>query len=86
MGARGALGQAIADKVRLHKQQTKGVTTMCRIFEEYGDERVAARNIEFAEKLLRQNKLSAEEIADAADVPLEQVQALAERLRVAVLA
>ena len=74
----------IAERVKIHKQQTKGVTNMCRIFEEYGDERAAearaeARN-EFVEKLLRQNKLSLEEIAETTDVPLEQVQKIAERI------
>jgi|GEM_PF-4916736 len=46
---------------------------MCRIFEEYGDERVAERNIEFVEALLQQNKLSLEEISAVAKVPLEHV-------------
>ena len=70
----------IAERVRLHKQQTKGVSNMCRIFEEYGDERAAEARNEVVEKLLRQNKLSLEEIAETTDVPLEQVQKIAERI------
>ena len=53
---------------------------MCRIVEEYGDERVELRNIEFAESLLRNGRLSAEEIADIAKVPLERVKQMAKQL------
>ena len=70
----------LAERVRLHKQETKGIDTMCRIVEEYGDERVELRNIEFAESLLRNGRLSAEEIADIAKVPLERVKQMAEQL------
>ena len=63
---------------------------MCRIFEEYGEEvraeAIAERNNEFVEDLLRQNKLTDEEIATVAKVPLEQVQQLAEKLAASVMA
>ena len=72
----------LAEKMRFHKQQTKGVDTMCRIVEEYGNERVAERNMELAEDLIRQNKLSLEDIASVAKLPLAQIQQLAERLAV----
>ena len=76
--------EEIAERVKIHKQQTKGVRNMCRIFEEYGDERVAEaiaeKSKDVVEKLLRKNKLSLEEIADTADVPLEEVQKIAERI------
>ena len=63
---------------------------MCRIFEEYGDERAAEARVEalveaqsnFIEALLRQNKLSLEEIAAVAKVPLEHVRQMAEALAV----
>ena len=70
----------LAEKMRFHKQQTKGVEQVCRIVEEYGNERVAERNIVFAEKLLRDGSLSLEKIADVADLPLAQVQQIAQRL------
>ena len=72
---------AIAERVRFHKQQ-EGTKTMCRIFEEYGEEIRAERNAEFVEKLLQDGSLSLERIADIADVPLEQVQQMAEQLSV----
>ena len=70
----------IASRVRIHKQDKKEAKTMSRIFEEYGDERVAEARAEIAEKLIRQNKLTYEEIADTSDIPLEQVKQIAERL------
>ena len=55
-----------------------------RIVEEYGDERVAEalteRNAEFVESLLQDGRLSLEEIAAIAKVPLERVRQMAERL------
>ena len=57
---------------------------MCRIFEEYGNERAAEgktqRIIEVAENLLRDGTLPIEKIATLADVPLEQVKSIAEKI------
>ncbi len=58
--------------------------TMCRIFEEYGDERVAERNIELVEKLLRDGSFSIKKISAITDVPLEQVRQIAQKLAVTV--
>ena len=84
----------IAENVRFHKQEEKGVTTMCRIFEEYGNERAAIARAkaqaetknEVAEKMIRQNKMTLEEIADTTDLPLERVKELAEKLSVSAMA
>lgn len=70
----------IADRVRFFKQQDKGVTKVCRIVEEYGDERVAENKLHIATRLLRQNKLSIDDIAEAAEVPVEEVRKLASSL------
>ena len=63
---------------------------MCRIFEEYGNERAAEaraeRNIEIVENLLRKNKLTFEEIADAAGVPLATVEQIAQKLSAPAMA
>ena len=58
----------------------------CRIVEEYGDERVALRNIEFVESLLHNGRLSFEEIAVIAKVPLEHVRQMAEQIAAPVQA
>ena len=67
---------------------------MCRIFEEYGNERAAIARAkaqaetknEVAEKMIRQNKMTLEEIADTTDLPLERVKELAEKLSVSAMA
>lgn len=70
----------LAERVRFHKQQEQGVKKVCRIVEEYGDERVRETKKEFVEKLLRKNRLSVEEVAEVAELPLEQVRQIAEKL------
>ncbi len=70
----------LAERVRFHKQQEQGVKKVCKVVEEYGDERVRETKIEVVEKLLRKNKLSAEEIAEVAELPLKQVRQMAEKL------
>ncbi|MBP5158017.1 MAG: PD-(D/E)XK nuclease family transposase [Treponema sp.] len=78
----------LAERVRFHKQQSKGVETMCRIFEEYGNEVAAERvakakaewNSELVESLLRDGSLSLERIAAIAKVPLEQVWQISQKL------
>ena len=74
-----------ARKVRFHKQDEKGVQMASQIVEEYGDERAAEalqkgiaqgiqqHAIEAAIKLLKNNKLYPEEIADTQGLSLEQV-------------
>ncbi len=83
----------IADNVRFHKQDEKGVNSMCRIFEEYGDERAAmaraearteTRN-EVAEDLLRRTQLPLEEVSAISRLPLERVQEIAAKLAVPVV-
>ena len=67
----------IAERVRFHKQENQEVTTVCRAFEEYGREKV----LEVAKRLILKNKLSLEEIAETAELPLEQVKQLAEEIQ-----
>ena len=82
--------EEIARRVSFHKQEEGGRRTMCRIFEEYGNERAAEaraeRNIEIVENLLRKNKLTFEEIADAAGVPLATVEQIAQKLSAPAMA
>ena len=79
----------IAERVRFHKQEDGEVSTVCRAFEEYGKEKAEearkeariATKTEMAIKLIQKNKLPFEDIADIADLPLEQVQQLAEQVK-----
>ncbi len=70
----------IASRVRMHKQEEQGAKTMCRIFEEYGDEVRAEAKAEFVEDLLRDGTMPIERIAAVAKVPLEQVKQIADSL------
>lgn len=69
----------IASRVRFHKQEEKGVETMCRIFEEYGNEREAEKSIQIAENLLKK-EMPLEEISEVTGLSLEKVKELAEKL------
>ena len=48
----------LAEKVRYHKQEEKGVENMCRIVEEYGDERAAEARAEGRAEGEKKGKLS----------------------------
>jgi hypothetical protein len=74
----------LAEKVRYHKQEKGGLTTMCRIVEDYGKEREAKGKkenaISNAKNFLRMNLGAPEQIAQGTGLPLEQVLALKEEL------
>ena len=59
---------------------------VCRIVEEYGDERVAEARDKIAEKMLRDDRMSVEDIVGFTEVPLERVKQMAERLATPVQA
>ena len=66
----------LAQRVRYFKEDTKGVATMCRAFEEVREEGERRKAIEAAKRLLLGGKLSYEEIADAMGLSVEDVKAL----------
>lgn len=66
----------LAQRVRYFKEDTKGVATMCRAFEEVREEGERRKAIEAAKRLLSGGKLSYEEIADAMGLSVEEVKAL----------
>lgn len=86
----------LASKVRFHKQDEQGVQMASKIVEEYGDERAAEalkqgiqqglqqgeekKAIEAATNLLKLNKLSIDEIAQAQGLSVEKVQELKSQL------
>ena len=75
----------LASKVRYHKQDSKGVQTMCKVVEEYGDERAAEalkqgiqqgaqqKAVENALVLIKDFNLKPEEAAPKMGAPLEKV-------------
>ncbi|MBR5402101.1 MAG: PD-(D/E)XK nuclease family transposase [Treponema sp.] len=83
--------EILAEKVRFHKQDSKGVQTMCKVVEEYGDERAAEAlkqgieqgiqqgTIETAKNMLIKN-YPLTEIAEITKLPLNQIQELQKQL------
>lgn len=74
----------LEDRVRYFKEDEEGVAAMCRAVEELCDE---AKNegkneekLENAAKLLRQGKLTREEISEVLDIDIETVYKIAESL------
>ena len=67
----------LADKVRYFKENEEGVAAMCKVMEDMRNEVAEKMKIEIAQRLLKQGKLSIEEIANAATLSLEQVRGLA---------
>ncbi len=71
----------LAEKVRFHKQDSKGVQMASQIVEEYGDERAEIafqqgtrqKAVEAAINLLKMNILTTEQIAQAQGLPIEKV-------------
>ncbi|MBB5226287.1 PD-(D/E)XK nuclease family transposase [Treponema ruminis] len=73
----------IAERVRYHKQQDGGKKNMCRIIEEYGDEREAEGRQKTAianAKNMLNDAVPVEHIAKWTSLPLEQVLALKKEL------
>ena len=71
----------LSDRVRQYKETEKGVDGMCDILDEMKNEaRNEARTktmIEIAQRILKDGKLSYEEIADCTGLSIEKVRELA---------
>lgn len=66
----------LAQKVRYYKHETEGVKTMCKAFEDYGQEIKERMIIEMIKK-----KLALEMIAEIAKLPLDTIKEIAEELK-----
>ena len=69
----------LADRVRYFKEDEKGVETMCKAMEEMRNETAHEKAVEIAERMLKSGKLSYEEIAEFAELTIEEVKALNEK-------
>ena len=67
----------LADKVMYYKEDEKRVAAMCKAMEDMRNETAERMKTEIAKRLLSQGKLSIEDIASAADLPVEKVRELA---------
>ena len=68
----------LRERARYFKEDEKGVTSMSSVVDEIRREEREIASEEFAIRLLEMGKLSLEEIARAASLPLEAIQRLAD--------
>ena len=52
---------------------------MCKVLEDMRNETAERKSIEIVKRLIAQGKLSLEDIAEAADLPVEKVRELSEQ-------
>ena len=76
--------EVLADRVHYFKEDEKGVATMCRAMEEMRNETARetehAKAIKVAKGMLQSGKLSYEEIAEIAELSIDEVKALDEKV------
>ena len=70
--------ELLAEKTRYYKEEPKGVSEMCKIFEEMVVETRAEDAYRFALNLLTMGKLSIDDISAASGLTLEEVKEIAE--------
>ena len=70
----------LADRVRYFKEEEKGVATMSRVMEEMRNETERAKAIKDAKGMLESGKLTYEEIAKIAELTIDDVRALDEKV------
>ena len=70
----------LADRVRYFKEDEKGVATMCRAMEEMRNETAHEKAVQIARRMLKSGKLSYEEVAEYAELTVDEVKALDEKV------
>ena len=70
----------LADRVRDFKEDKKGVATMSRVLEEMRKETARETAIKVAKGMLESGKLTYEEIAKIAELTIDEVRALDEKV------
>ena len=70
----------LADRVRYFKEDEKGVATMSRVMEEMRNETERAKAIKDAKGMLESGKLTYEEIAKIAELTIDEVRALDDKV------
>ena len=66
----------LANRVRYFKEDTKGVSNMCRAIEEMRKETAHEKAVQIAQNMLQWKKLSYEEIAEAVELSVDEIKAL----------
>ena len=66
----------LADRVHFFKEESKGVTAMCKAMEDMRNEAVHEHAIESAKAMIASGKLTQEEIAIFSGLTLEEIKSL----------
>ena len=74
----------LADKTRFFKENEKGVAAMCKVVEDLCNDAKIEEKKESAIRLIKQGKLSDEEIAEGLGLDVEVVKALGEEQKAVV--
>ena len=69
--------EALAERVRLYKETEEGVDTMCDVLDEMKNDVRTETRIENAVELIKNGKLSLDEIAKCCKLSIEKVRELA---------
>ena len=70
----------LADRVRYFKEDEKGVATMCKAMEDMRNETIHENAVQIAKRMLKSGKLSYEEVAEFAELGVEEVKALDDKV------
>ena len=71
--------EVLAERVRYFKEDEEGVAAMCKAMEDMRNEAALEKAKKTALNMLMLGKLSYEEIAQCAELPVDEVKALAEK-------
>ena len=71
--------EVLAERVRYFKEDEEGVAAMCKAMEDMRNEATLEKAKKTALNMLMLGKLSYEEIAQCAELPVDEVKALAEK-------
>lgn len=66
----------LAKQLKYFKETEGGQDIMCQVFEDLAEKRVTEEKKEFARRLIARGKQTVEEIAEDADLPIEEVKLL----------
>ena len=72
--------EVLANRIQYFKEDEKGVATMCRAMEEMINETAHEKAVQIARRMLKSGKLSYEEVAEYAELTVDEVKALDEKV------
>ena len=68
--------KVLAERVRYFKEDKEGIDTMCKAMEDMRNETAHEKAVEIAKRMLKSGKLSCEEIAEFAELSVDEIKSL----------